>query len=281
MTLKQARRLSTQTFIAFALTLFPLTLAAHAQSADAKPAADEQSAPESKPVNRCSAEFNGPTETRTFYLANVSQQSDANEIMVAMRNMSFCPGVKIYLVASQEAIMMRASADEIALAEKIVHDLDRDRPKKTYRLTYTVTEIDNNKPTGTQHYSMVVTADKETAMKEGTKVPVVTGSYADGTTPSSGTQTQFTYLDIGMNFNASIAPLANGVRLKYKVEQSSLGTPVTIEGITEPVVRQSVLDSSTVLTLDKPVMLGSIDVPDSTRHLDIAVVAEEVSNPNK
>lgn len=274
MTLKQARHLSTQTLLALALTLFPLTLATHAQSADAKPAADDQPASESKPVNPCLAESRGPTETRTFYLANATQQSDANEIMVAMRNMSFCPSVRIYLVASQEAIMMRGSADELALAEKIIHDLDR--PRKTYRLDYTITEIDDKKPTGTQHYSMAVTADKNTSMKEGTKIPVATGSYSDGTTPSSGTQTQFTYLDIGMSFDASIAELANGVRLKYKVEQSSLGTPVTIEGVTEPVIRQSVLDSSTVLTLDKPVMLGSIDVPDSTRHLDIAVVLEQV-----
>jgi type II secretory pathway component GspD/PulD (secretin) len=274
MTLKQARRLSTQTLLALALTLFPLTLAAHAQSADAKPAADDQPASESKSVNPCLAESRGPTETRTFYLANATQQSDANEILVAMRNMAFCPSVRIYLVASQEAIMMRGSADELTQAEKIIHDLDR--PRKTYRLDYTITEIDANKPTGTQHYSMTVTDDKNTSMKEGTKIPVATGSYSDGTTPSSGTQTQFTYLDIGMSFDASIAELANGVSLKYKVEQSNLGTPVTIEGVTEPVIRQSVLDSSTVLTLDKPVMLGSIDVPDSTRHLDIAVVLEQV-----
>jgi type II secretory pathway component GspD/PulD (secretin) len=275
MTLKQARRLSTQTLIALTLTLFPLTLVAHAQSADAKPAADEQPAPESKPANHCVAERDSPTETHTFYLANISQQNDANEIMVAIRNI-VCPGVKIYLVASQEALVISAPADQIALAEKLIHDLDRDHPKKTYRLNYTVTELDDNKPTGTQHFSMVVTADKNTSMKEGTKIPVATGSYSDGSSSANGTQTQFTYLDIGMSFDASIAELANGVRLKYKVEQSNLGTPVTISGVTEPVIRQSVLDSSTVLTLGKPVMLGSIDVPDSTRHLDIAVVLEQV-----
>jgi type II secretory pathway component GspD/PulD (secretin) len=277
MTLKQAHSLGTQTLIA--LALFPLTLTAHAQSAEAKPAADDQAASESKSVNPCLAERDGPTESRTFYLANVRQQSDANEIMVAMRNMSFCPSVRIYLVASQEAIIMRASADELALAQKIIHDLDR--PIKTYRLDYTVTEIDDNKPTGTQHYSMTVTNGQHTNMKEGTKIPVATGSYSDGSSSANGTQTQFTYLDIGMSFDASIAELANGVHLKYKVEQSNLGTPVTISGVTEPVIRQSVLESSTVLTLGKPVMLGSIDVPDSTRHLDIAVVLEEVSNPNR
>jgi type II secretory pathway component GspD/PulD (secretin) len=273
MTLKQARRLSTQTLLALALTILPISLAAHAQDNPANP--DCSKLATRTEMHECAA---ANAQTKTIFLKNATNQTDANEILVAVRNTTD-PDLKLYLLESQNAIVVSTYPQELAKIEALIHDLDR--LKKTYRLTYTVTEIDNNKPTGTQHYSMVVTADKETAMKEGTKVPVVTGSYADGTTPSSGTQTQFTYLDIGMNFNASIAPLANGVRLKYKVEQSSLGTPVTIEGITEPVVRQSVLDSSTVLTLDKPVMLGSIDVPDSTRHLDIAVVAEEVSNPNK
>ncbi len=66
------------------------------------------------------------------------------------------------------------------------------------------------------------------------------------------------------------------VRLRSKVEDSSLDQPVTIAGVTEPVVRQSVLDGTSVLTLDKPFMLGTIDVPNTTRHVDIAVVVEQV-----
>jgi general secretion pathway protein D len=65
---------------------------------------------------------------QTFYLTNVSQQADANEIMVAIRNM-LDTGVKIYLVASQNALVMRASPDELILAEKIINDLDRTKPE--------------------------------------------------------------------------------------------------------------------------------------------------------
>ncbi len=63
---------------------------------------------------------------QTFYLTNVSQQNDANEILVALRNL-LDPSVKIYLVASQNAIMMRATPDELILAEKLINDLDRTR----------------------------------------------------------------------------------------------------------------------------------------------------------
>ena len=65
---------------------------------------------------------------QTFYLTNAAQQNDANEILVALRNL-LDPSVKIYLVASQNAIIMRATPDQLILAEKLINDLDRARPE--------------------------------------------------------------------------------------------------------------------------------------------------------
>lgn len=65
----------------------------------------------------------------TFYLTNVSQQNDANEVLVALRNVLVDPDLKIYLVASQNAIILRATPDELALADKLIRDLDRTRPE--------------------------------------------------------------------------------------------------------------------------------------------------------
>jgi len=81
---------------------------------------------------------------------------------------------------------------------------------------------------------------------------------------------------VGMNFDATLNEVEGGAVLKSKVEQSSLGTPSTIAGVQEPVVRQTVLDGIAVLTLGKPVLLGSIDVPTTTRRFDIAVVLEQI-----
>ena len=62
----------------------------------------------------------------TFYLTNVSQQNDANEVLIALRNL-LDPSLKIYLVASQNAIVLRATPDELDLANKLIGDLDRTR----------------------------------------------------------------------------------------------------------------------------------------------------------
>ncbi len=264
MTLTQSRRTGARSLMALALALLPLSLAASAQ--------DNQS-PGVEPANPCVASRNAPTETRTLYLTNVTQQNDAMEILVAIRNI-LCPSTKVYFVASQKAIVIEATNAQILEADKIIHDLDR--PAKTYRVTYTLTELDAGKTVSTEHYSILLGDGEHTSLKEGNKIPIATGTYSPDNAPSSATQTQFTYLDIGMNFDATIAVSGNSVHLKSKVEDSSLDQPVTIAGVTEPVVRQSVLDGTSFLTLDKPAMLGTIDVPNSTRHIDIAVVVEQV-----
>ena len=209
--------------------------------------------------------------TQVFYLNNISTANEAVEVITAIRNL-LDPRDKIYLVQAQNALFVQAPPDHIALAKKVIDDLDH--PRKTYRLTYTITEVDDGKRTGTQHYSMVLVSGQQTVMKQGSKIPVATGTVTENGSPS--TQTQFTYLDVGLNFNATLDESVNGVRLRSKAEQSSLGTDKTIAGIQEPVVRQTVLEGTSILTPGKPLILGSLDIPDSTRRLDIEVVMDVV-----
>ena len=209
---------------------------------------------------------------QTFYLANATQPNDGNEILVAIRNL-LPPDVKTYLVPNQNAIMVRATPDELTLAQKIISDLDR--AKKTYRLTFTTTETDGTKRIGVQHFAMVAAAGQRTVMKQGSKVPIATGSYnASGNT---GAQTQFTYIDVGMNFDVNLDELANGVRLRSKVEQLGVAEQSSGVGVQDPIIRQSLLEGTSFLTPGKPLVLGSIDIPGSTRHLDVEVVMERVA----
>jgi type II secretory pathway component GspD/PulD (secretin) len=209
---------------------------------------------------------------QTFYLTNATQVNDANEITVAVRNL-LPPDVKIFLVPSQNALTVRGTPDELALAQKIISDLDR--PKKTYRLTYTTVETDGSKRIGVQHFAMIVTPGQRTVLKQGSKVPIATGSYS--ASGSTGAQTQFTYIDVGMNFDATMDELANGARLRSKVEQLSMAEQTSGVGVADPIIRQSALEGTSFLTLGKPLVLGSIDIPGSTRHLDVEVVMEQVA----
>jgi len=212
------------------------------------------------------------TTVQTFYLANISQQTEGIEIVTAVRNI-LTPDAKVYFVSSQNALIVNTTPDQLLLVQKLLSDLDR--PRKTYRLTYTITETDGGKRIGTQHFVMVVVSGQRTVLKQGSRVPIATGSYT--TTGSSGAQqTQFTYLEIGMNFDATLEESANGVRLRTKAEQSSIADEKSGLGVQDPLVRQTLLEGTSILTPGKPLALGSVDVPGSTRHLDIEVVIEVV-----
>jgi type II secretory pathway component GspD/PulD (secretin) len=209
--------------------------------------------------------------TQVFYLNNISGGTEADQIVTAVRNLLDAHD-KIFLVQAQSAIFIQGPPDQLVLAKKIIDDLDR--AKRTYRLTYTITEVDDGKRVGTQHFSMVIVSGQRTTMKQGSKIPVATGTVSE--TGSRSTETQFTYLDVGLNFDATLDESVNGVRLRSKAEQSSLGADKSIAGIQEPVVRQTVLEGTSILTPGKPLILGSLDIPDSTRRLDIEVVMDIV-----
>jgi hypothetical protein len=221
-------------------------------------AAAQTQAPDSK---------GAPEIYQTLYLTNLTQPNDATELVNDLRNM--LPQAKLYYVPSQGAISLRGSAEEIALAQKILADLDK--TKKIYRLTYTVTEKDSGKVIGVQHFSMIIASGTRTDFKQGSRVPVATRSPISESTPS-----EVTYLDVGQEIDASLDGYLDGVRLRTKVVQSSVAEDKSLVGTQTPVIRQTTLEGTSTLVQGKPLVLGSLDVPGSTRHQEVEVVSELV-----
>jgi type II secretory pathway component GspD/PulD (secretin) len=178
--------------------------------------------------------------------------------------------VPIAYVPSRNALFVRGNAEQLAQVQQLLSSLDR--AKHAYRLTYTISDFDGERLVGKQHFSLVVVSGGRTTLKSGSKIPIATGSADD----KGSTQTQFTYLDLGLNFDASLDDNVDGMRLRSKVERSSVPDDKTIAGVNEPVIRQSVLEGTSLLTPGKPLLLGSMDTPSSTRRLDIEVVMDPI-----
>jgi len=161
-----------------------------------------------------------------------------------------------------------------ATSEKTPATDSQEKSPRTYRLNYTITESDGSKRIGTQHFALTATGDrKEARAKLGSRVPIVTGSY---NTDKTGVSNQFQYVDIGLSISASIREFQSGVEVFSKFEQSSLAEEKSLVGSSDPVIRQATLENTALLTADKPIVLGSLDIPGSTRHLDVEVVLEIV-----
>jgi general secretion pathway protein D len=78
---------------------------------------------------------------QTFYLTNVSQQGDLNDVQTTLRNV-FGNEAKVFTVQSQNAIVVRGTPDELLLASKLINDLDKARPEVVVDVE--VLEVDRN-----------------------------------------------------------------------------------------------------------------------------------------
>jgi hypothetical protein len=154
------------------------------------------------------------------------------------------------------------------LPRKIVHDLGH--PQHAYRLTYTLIDMDGTRRIGEQRYTMVAMPSQRTQMKQGSRIPLV---IAEGKNPSTF---QITYLDVGMNFDITLTEVSGGLSLRTKVERSGIAEERSGVGLSDPVVRQSLVEGTSIPTPDRPLIIGSFDIPDSTRHLDVQVSVEHV-----
>jgi len=64
---------------------------------------------------------------KVFYLQNVTQPQDLQELATNIRALTDIR--RVFTSNAQNAIIVRGTADQVALAEKIVHDLDRPKPE--------------------------------------------------------------------------------------------------------------------------------------------------------
>jgi hypothetical protein len=141
------------------------------------------------------------------------------------------------------------------------------KPMVAYRLDFSINEIEDGKKLNTRHYSMYMTdgEDGTQSLKIGTRVPV------------QGEQGKFEYIDIGTNINARLKKWETPTGLDVNAEISSF--PASNEGTasgTPPLIRQLRIGGDTAIILDKPMIIGSVDDPDSKRSFQLEVIVTKL-----
>lgn len=252
-----AARSVVRAFASIALTVIFFAVAAPAQEPSAAARSVEQR--------------NEPQVRQTFFLVNLATPREMNDVQTDLRNMF--PRAKIFGVATDLAITVAGTAEDVEAAHKLITELDL--PRKVYRLTYTITDIDNGKPAVTHHFALVVTSGSGngTEFKQGNRVPLVTGA-SDAGKPAQSTQVQ--YIDVGLLIKASLIGPSDHLTLHSTFEQSSVAADRSTVGIQDPVLHQTNLVEDSALVDGKPMLLGSVDIPGTTRHQEISLAAEQL-----
>src|SRR5580692_10044537 len=274
---------------------------------------------------------------KTFYLANLSQPTELQDVVNAMRQILEIS--RIQPLPSQSAIVVRGTPDQIALAQKLIGDLDkakaevivdvavlqinRDKSKtlginpptsatvalqnnitntsttgttpttglttnSTSGTTGTPNQLNLNQINNLNATDFTITIPQATAtalfsdtstkliqkpqiravdgqkasLKIGDRVPVATGSFQPGIGGvgiNPLVNTQFQYLDVGVNIDITPKVHANGeVTLKIVMDISSVTGTSSIGGISQPVIGQRKIEHEVRLKEGEVNMLGGM-----------------------
>ena len=284
---------------------------------------------------------------KTFYLTNLSQPTELQDVVNAIR--AVLDVQRVQQLLSQNALVVRGTPDQIALAQKLVEDLDKARPEvivdiavmqvskdrsRTLGLnpptSATVTlqpNINQNTttssttnpltgvttPTTTQGSSgngislntlgnlnatdfqvtipsanlSAVLGQSDTkliqnpqiraldgqkaSLKIGDRVPVATGSFQPGIGGvgiNPLVNTQFQYLDVGVNIDITPHVHANGeVTLKILMDVSAVTGQQNIGGISQPIIGQRKIEHEIRLKDGEANLLGGIMEDQQTKSL--------------
>ena len=280
---------------------------------------------------------------KTFYLTNLSQPTELQDVVNAIR--AVLDVQRVQQLLSQNALVVRGTPDQIALAQKLVEDLDKARPEviidiavmqvskdRSHTLglnppTSATIQLQNNlnttTTTGTTTSGSGATVTQSTgsnginlntlgnlnatnfqvtipaanlsvlmsnsdtkliqnpqiraldgqkaSLKIGDRVPVATGSFQPGIGGvgiNPLVNTQFQYLDVGVNIDITPRVHANGeVTLKMTMDVSAVTGQQNIGGISQPIIGQRKIEHEIRLKDGEANLLGGIMEDQQTKQL--------------
>src|ERR1700751_1380448 len=281
---------------------------------------------------------------KTFYLTNLSQPTELQDVVNAIR--AVLDVQRVQQLLSQNALVVRGTPDQIALAQKLVEDLDKARPEVIIDIaimqvskdrsrtlginppTSATIQLQNNITSGTtttgttanggsatvttgttnpginlntlgnltaENFQVTIPAanlsavmgasdtkllqnpqiraldGQKASLKIGDRVPVATGSFQPGIGGvgiNPLVNTQFQYLDVGVNIDVTPRVHANGeVTLKMTMDVSAVTGQQNIGGISQPIIGQRKIEHEISLKDGEANLLGGIMEDQQTKQL--------------
>jgi general secretion pathway protein D len=139
---------------------------------------------------------------KTFYLSNISTATDLQEVVNTIRQILEIQ--KIQQVNAQSAIIIRDTPDKVALAEKIINDIDKARAEVIVEVAIMQVRRDKLHDIGIKPpTSATVTLNPQTTTTSGTVTGTATTTTGTATATTTGTTTSGLTLNTFNNLNAS------------------------------------------------------------------------------
>jgi hypothetical protein len=139
------------------------------------------------------------------------------------------------------------------------------RPIEDYNLDFAINELEDGKKINSRQYSLKLNTNDSNEIKIGTRVPVETK------------EGEFQYLDVGTNIWAQIREQKGQMELVVRAEVSNFAIPEQGDKRDpHPALRQLKISGSTLLPISRPMVLDSVDDPNSKRTFQLEVMATKL-----
>ena len=146
---------------------------------------------------------------KTFYLSNLSQPTELQDVVNAIR--AVLDVQRVQQLLSQNALVVRGTPDQIALAEKLVEDLDKARPEVIVDIAVMQVSKDRSRTLGLSPPTSATVALQSNLNTTTSTTTTTTGTT---TTPTTGTE--------GLNLN-NLATL-NATNFQVTIPSANLST---------------------------------------------------------
>lgn len=181
------------------------------------------------------------------------------------------------------ALVLRAGAQDTAKAPDT--PAPPEPPAHYYHLEYVVQELGSDgKPTNSRTYSTIVSTERAqhfSAIRTGSRVPIVTGALHGPTGEAKGAELEFQYqyLDVGVSIDSqNVREVGSQLALYVKAEISSLADspPSTASAsglVNDPVIRQNMWQAPVVIPIGKATVIFSSDALENKGGMHLVLTA--------
>ena len=134
----------------------------------------------------------------------------------------------------------------------------------------------------TRQYTMLMAASQKSSFRVGSRVPTATGSFqpgVGGVGVNPLVNTQYTYLDIGVNIDCTVAEINGKLMMHGNIDISSIVEHKAAQGVNppNPTVGQTRLELDTAVEPGKPTVIASIDDPVTARQFQVQATVTRVN----
>ena len=186
---------------------------------------------------------------KTFYLANVSGATDLQDIVNTIRTVLEVQ--RIQQIPSQNAIVIKGTPDQLALAQKMVDDIDKGKPEVIVDVVVVQVRRDKTRNLG------IIPPQTAAVALQGTNVTTT------GTGTGTGTGTTTTTTNGGLNFNSlqHLNSTSYAVTIAPVTAQALLND-IDSRILQSPQLRAANGEKATLTIADKiPIATGSFGTP--------------------